>query len=86
MRHGVHDYMMKDSMARLGVAIERELKEAENRKERRRLAEGLSRRLKELVGAMRESESIEFIHRAAEDALQVIHELESEKGRGHSAD
>jgi two-component system sensor histidine kinase UhpB len=39
MRAGAHDYIMKDNMARLNTAIERELREAEVRRERRR-AEG----------------------------------------------
>ena len=36
MKAGAHDYVMKDNLARLGVAIERELQEAEVRRERRR--------------------------------------------------
>src|SRR6266550_334073 len=32
MRSGAHDYLMKDKLVRLVPAIERELKEAENRK------------------------------------------------------
>src|SRR5215210_161956 len=36
MRAGAHDYLMKDNLARLNSAIERELREAEVRRERRR--------------------------------------------------
>src|SRR5947207_2287220 len=36
MRMGAHDYIMKDNLARLAPAIERELLEAENRRQRRR--------------------------------------------------
>ncbi len=36
MRAGAQDYLMKDNLARLGPAIERELQEAENRSARRR--------------------------------------------------
>ena len=39
MRTGAHDYIMKDSLARLVPAIERELREAEGRRERRRAEE-----------------------------------------------
>ena len=39
MRSGAHDYIMKDNLARLAPAIERELREAEVRRARRR-AEG----------------------------------------------
>ena len=36
MRQGAHDYIMKDSLARLAPAVERELREAESRRARRR--------------------------------------------------
>lgn len=36
MKAGAHDYIMKDNLARLNSAIERELREAEVRRERRR--------------------------------------------------
>jgi signal transduction histidine kinase len=39
MRAGARDYIMKDNLARLGPAIVRELREAEARRERRRLEE-----------------------------------------------
>src|ERR687893_2646458 len=35
MKAGVHDYLMKDNLARLNSAIERELRDAEVRRERR---------------------------------------------------
>jgi len=35
MRAGAHDYLMKDNLARLAPAIERELEETKNRRERR---------------------------------------------------
>lgn len=41
MRAGAHDYVFKDNLSRLGVAIERELREARNRAEKRRLQEQL---------------------------------------------
>ena len=39
MRAGAHDYIMKDNLARLNTAIERELREAEVRRERRQAEE-----------------------------------------------
>jgi PAS domain S-box-containing protein len=39
MKAGAHDYIMKDNLARLNTAIERELREAEVRRERRRAEE-----------------------------------------------
>src|ERR687893_962984 len=41
MRVGANDYLMKDNLARLNTAIERELREAESRRERRRAEEKL---------------------------------------------
>jgi signal transduction histidine kinase/CheY-like chemotaxis protein len=38
MKAGAHDYVMKNNLARLGSAIERELREAEVRRQRRRAA------------------------------------------------
>jgi PAS domain S-box-containing protein len=42
MRSGAQDYFMKGSLTRLGVAVERELREAANRRRRRREAEELT--------------------------------------------
>jgi len=36
MKAGAHDYVMKDNLARLGAAVDRELREAEVRRQRRR--------------------------------------------------
>jgi PAS domain S-box-containing protein len=41
MKAGAHDFIMKDNLARLNTAIERELREAEVRRERRRAEEAL---------------------------------------------
>ena len=41
MKAGAHDYVMKDNLARLGPAVERELHEAEARQARRRAEEAL---------------------------------------------
>ncbi|MFW6156414.1 MAG: PAS domain-containing protein, partial [Armatimonadota bacterium] len=56
MRSGAHDYVMKDNLTRLGPAIERELREAQVRQERRearralRASEERYRTLVETVG------------------------------------
>jgi DNA-binding NtrC family response regulator len=39
MKAGAHDYVMKDNLARLGPAVERELREAQVRREQRRSEE-----------------------------------------------
>jgi len=41
MRAGAHDYVMKDNLARLAPAIERELREAEVRREHKRVEQAL---------------------------------------------
>jgi two-component system, NarL family, sensor histidine kinase UhpB len=41
MKAGAHDYVMKDKLARLGPAVERELREAEMRRQRKRIDETL---------------------------------------------
>jgi PAS domain S-box-containing protein len=41
LKSGAHDFLTKDSLARLGPAIERELREAQSRRERRRAEQAL---------------------------------------------
>ncbi len=41
MRAGAHDYLMKDKLLRLAPAVERELREAETRRERKRAEQAL---------------------------------------------
>jgi signal transduction histidine kinase len=53
MRSGAHDYILKDRLGRLVPAIERELREAANRRERRRLEEQVRQAQKmETVGRL----------------------------------
>jgi DNA-binding NtrC family response regulator len=59
MKAGAHDYVMKDNLARLGLAVQRELHEAEVRLARRRAEEGQRKALAEALPAthaLRESE------------------------------
>jgi PAS domain S-box-containing protein len=44
MKAGAHDYLMKDKLARLGPAVERELEEAQTRQTRRQAEEALRQR------------------------------------------
>ncbi len=53
MKAGAHDYIMKDNLARLNTAIERELREAEVRRERRQAEEALQRSESSLAAAQR---------------------------------
>lgn len=96
MKNGVHDYLMKDNLSRLAVTVERELREAKNRCERRALSEGLSSTLREAIltirrnneAALREPEvspslrnSLEQALRAANEALETIERLEIDRRR-----
>ena len=53
MKAGAHDFFLKDRMARLGSAIERELREAEVRRERRIAMQRLTAREQQLEEAVR---------------------------------
>jgi DNA-binding response OmpR family regulator len=53
MRSGAHDYLMKNSLKRLGAAVGRELRDAEVRRERKHGAIQLERQLQRLA-ALRE--------------------------------
>ncbi len=58
MKEGAHDYVMKDNLARLAPAVERELKEAEVRRERRKLAEAIetaARQWRSTIDAMNDA-------------------------------
>ena len=61
MKAGAHDYLMKGSLARLNPAIERELREAEGRRERKRVEETLRQREEQL----RQAQKLEVVGRLA---------------------
>jgi PAS domain S-box-containing protein len=42
MKAGAHDYLLKDKLARLGPAVERELRDAKSRRDRKRAEEALA--------------------------------------------
>ncbi|HBG08306.1 MAG: hypothetical protein A2075_01540 [Geobacteraceae bacterium GWC2_58_44] len=54
MKAGAHDYIMKGNLARLGPAVERELREAQMREERRQALEALQKAHDELEGRVQE--------------------------------
>jgi signal transduction histidine kinase len=65
MRAGAHDYLMKDRLARLGAALDRELKESANRRERKRIEEENRRQAEELQA------NAEKLARANEELEQI---------------
>ena len=56
MRAGAHDYLPKDQLARLGVSLAREIREAQVRAEQRRLTASLDRALAETYGTQGEAD------------------------------
>lgn len=72
MRCGVHDYIMKDRMKRLPPAVDRELREAANRQQRRFAVEE-NRKLTAELAAANEAlrRKIEQLSRSHEDLEQV---------------
>jgi len=68
MRMGVHDYLLKGSLHRLGPAIEREVRDCASRKARRLAEEGRSRAETSLIDAeaqLRQAQKMEAVGRLA---------------------
>ena len=86
MKTGAHDYLMKDNLSRLVPAIERELREAENRRDRReaenalhRANEDLERRVQERTAELDETNKLlqQAVHARDEFISVAAHELKT---------
>jgi signal transduction histidine kinase len=69
MKAGAHDYIMKDNLARLAPAIDRELREAASRRERRQAVEQLQlshEQLRQLAARLQDARERERAHIARE--------------------
>jgi len=71
MKAGAHDYLMKNNLARLGVAVERELREAEERRQRKQ-AEQQVRYNEERFRSLIQNSSDIITVLSAEGAIQFI--------------
>jgi light-regulated signal transduction histidine kinase (bacteriophytochrome) len=74
MKAGAHDYILKNSLARLAPAVERELREAEVRRKKRRAEEALKRSHEELEQRVRER--TEELRASKVDLERLVGELE----------
>ncbi len=89
MKAGAHDYLMKNDLRRLPSAIEREVREAFLRRDRRRAHEELVRARDELEKRVAErtrslSQTVEALHREAADRNRAEHELERTRQELHA--
>lgn len=80
MKAGAHDYLLKDNLARLAPAVDRELKEAESRQCRRKAEEERTRLLQELEEAkalaelanQRKSKVLAFVAHEFKNPLKAV--------------
>jgi signal transduction histidine kinase len=80
MRAGASDYVMKDNLARLGPAIQRELRDASDRRERRKAEAALRRTEEELSEAQRSLIQSEKLAALGRFSSGIAHELKNPLG------
>jgi two-component system sensor histidine kinase UhpB len=81
MRAGVHDYIMKDKLARLIPAIQRELREADVRKEHKAAQEALQESEKRFALFMRHLPGLAYIKDEQGKILYINEYVEKTHGR-----
>jgi signal transduction histidine kinase len=80
MKAGAHDYVMKGNLTRLGPAIEREIKDAEERAQQRQMDFDLAENRNQL------QELTAFLHQVREDErTRIARELHDELGQALTA-
>ena len=80
MRAGASDYVMKDNLARLGPAIQRELREALDRRERRKAETALRRTEEELGETQKNLVQSEKLAALGRFSSGIAHELKNPLG------
>lgn len=75
LKAGAHDFIIKGKFARLGPAIERELREAETRRERRRAVEALQEKERLLSEAQRIGHIGSWSYDIVRDTMQYSDEM-----------
>ena len=87
MKSGAHDYIMKNNLARLGPAVEREMREAETRRARRAAEEARLKPVQELEQAYTQLErrvreiTASIMFTDLEDSTQVLTRLGDEENQ-----
>lgn len=72
MKAGAHDYLRKDNLARLNAAIERELRQAETRRERRQAEQALQESEEQYRQQFLQSQKMEAV---GQIAASIAHEI-----------
>jgi CheY-like chemotaxis protein len=80
MKAGAHDYILKGNLARLVPAIEREMRDAEVRRQRRTADEALKRAYEELeIKVVERTAELQDVNNALREEIQLREALQDER-------